>query len=520
MADVSIICDASFDDKLKVAGFSGYLQITLDDGQQITQMYDSARAECTNVQESEIYAMHLGLLNLKRYLSANDLQIGRITIHTDSLTSINAMNDVLSDPNARTPLKSILLKMNYFVEKNGWNYRLKKVNAHVPNHRATAIEKIHNIVDMRAVSARMAFTNHIFKPKIDKSKWYSVILPATYNDDESAKHEQLGYSLAKSGHKGRIFILNESQSGDVHPFINGILLYADEANLSMDQLMTQMFYVPNTPKESLDISLYRYHRTLLNLKVYDNVTLPIGGTDNPTTSENNAYFASSFLFGPAYRGLEIHNMTGRSQDASAFVLDLTPDGLEPNSIPAWIHQFLHYTAIPLKVGFEMNKVQLEMIPAPGDLSYISSVNLAGKTKPELDASRVPENFTLKRKSVLTDPSLLKSLKTLYENVLNAQGAGVSAHTLTRLLVGTLSQFGYPITQPAALESLERNVYCAISKKRPTSESDVPFILKHINKMRLIDPQRQEHQEPSGPSGNSSTFDRSTKPLESSKFGIK
>lgn len=352
MAVAHIIADASWDKDLALAGYGGGITIFKADGTDVSKSYQGVRSEAFDVHSIELLGAIAGMRLLTKMRKQLAEPITELTLYTDSQNLIHQYERELgirphpTNEKYEREVKELISITKQF--GNDFKLNIRKVKAHVPNYKATPIERLHNVIDLQAKDALEKVRDHLLSPRTHDSRHYAAILPANPDVNTSRSLYALGYGLAKKGLAARVRFDGKIENGThEHPFINGIEKAANEDNVPMRDRLNIIKKAATTDllhgAKGLDRTLIREH---------ERRTGPAGirkGVFNNAIGAN-AGVASRLLFGlqnPAR--INTSNLSGRMEDASKFALDLSRSGIseKPVTPGEWLQNFSHYIGTPV-----------------------------------------------------------------------------------------------------------------------------------------------------------------------------
>lgn len=352
MAVAHIIADASWDKELSLAGYGGGITVFKGDGTDISKSYQGVRSEAFDVHSIELLGAIAGMRALTKMRKQLAEPITELTLYTDSQNLIHQYERELgirphpTNKKYEREVKELISISQQFGDD--FKLNIRKVKAHVPNSKATPIERLHNVIDLQAKEALQQVREHLLSPKTHDSRHYAAILPATPDVDTSRSLHALGYGLAKKGLAARIRFDGKLPNGThEHPFISGIEKAAQEDGVPMrDRLnIIKKHDVSDLLHgcKGLDRTLIREHERRMGP-----AGIRRGIFSNGIGS--NAGIASRLLFGiqdPSR--INTTNLTGRLEGASKFALDLTRSKISDKPVYAeeWLQTFAHYIGTPV-----------------------------------------------------------------------------------------------------------------------------------------------------------------------------
>lgn len=359
MATVHVVCDASFDDQLLLAGYAGHIYINPSQQAVSAHSFSGVIGECADVHQAEIFAITSGLLALKEVADNSRVSISHVAVHTDSITAIQEWTAAQQGYRKHPAYTQIIDSGLHFYQQNHWQVTFNHVHSHVPNEIATPIEKLHNLADKHAKIVREKAAKHLLQPDIKGSPYYTILLPATSkNQQEADLWYRIAQTLCEKQKQGRIWIQGD-KSQHAHPFLSGINDYADSHHLNRLQLGKQYLYLPQQTINGLDITLARRWLSQQDM----------GFTMNFEPQHlHQVALASRLLMGDADTGFFHHHCdTGRFQPASAVVYDLTGLGdghyYTPETAAEWVNTLADMIDIPQIANVDNVMKALDMAPS-------------------------------------------------------------------------------------------------------------------------------------------------------------
>jgi ribonuclease HI len=362
VAIIKIVCDASYNEKLWFSGYAGLINIERNEkgepnraGNSETLMYQGVAAEQRTSQEGEILAILVGLRELAQRGAGqkkHELAGSTINIHSDCQGAILRIRD-FDAANMTHSLEDFYLnEIHSKVNEFDWRLKTHHVPAHVPNHQATGIQRLNNLVDERArktleQALELMLNPHKYK-KPGQPERVAVLLPTKpLNENEGDAWATLGRHLAESGKKMHLYIEGNPAT---HPFLDAVESFAHEKKINLAKIARVFAYMPDflkKPLNKLDLTLTRHHMMQRNLNT--NVEF--------TDSEIHirAALASRIIYGNPSPSVMPSNFSGRTTPAVDAIYDLMdtlkgPDYTLPNSVQGWMHTFQKYVNIPLHKG--------------------------------------------------------------------------------------------------------------------------------------------------------------------------
>lgn len=364
MAVISIMCDASHHTKLKLGGYAGVIHIK-DGLDEWSEDYSGVAADSLDSNEAEMIAISAGFDKARRIIKKEDLSVDGLFAYTDSKFCVDQYDLALSKKKTSKRHQSAIRKMMQSIPKVDGSGKLiiNHVKGHVKKEFASPLEKIHNIIDKRAVYARKKAQHHIFKPNLSGSKHYGVSLPANPRAWQREEFKQLGYAYAKDGLLARVAMSGNVKEGDLsHPYLEGIAQAAKELGVDPNSLFELKKYSKSgglyNGTEGLDRVLTRHH---LNESNVDS-----RGVNFDLIPYQFAGVASRIMFGQQHPKLmNTTSPTGRVEPASKFVLNLfegNQEKDEPMYTGEWLNAFMKHVDMPYVEGLTLAMNGLELTP--------------------------------------------------------------------------------------------------------------------------------------------------------------
>lgn len=463
MADIKIICDASYDDTIRFTGFAG--GIYASEGLDVTNtyMYSGVAGEHRSIQEGEFEAILVGLNELSRYQKIGSLRVDSLEIYSDSKNSIATLHH-WNDPlhTTQDPKISALLGMvrNICGEHN-WQPVFKHVNAHISYIKASGIERLNSIADKNASRIRLNTIANMLHPNTIKKDHVTILVPP---EDELTKGEAealytLGYSLIEQGRKIRVYSPHLSSD---HPFCIGVMDACVENDINPNNMLKVSAYNAQGARLGLNMTLYRYH-----MKQQGQVSnLDLQGTPG----ESRAAQACELIYGklsPSHMGSSSGTgATGRLYEASHAVYDFMsplPDtigtGGRPQTVQGWLMAYTDLVSIDYVKGLDSAYQDLGLDTSTLDCQHREVKTLTGTS--------------LTTSDVMTDPQRerLSEIFTQYHGQLEKQ-------QFIRKILDGIHDIGFPNDAPFNA-SMNRFLFSC-----PTHKLDifVSRVLRHANKV--------------------------------------
>jgi ribonuclease HI len=346
MATAILICDASYNSVLRLGGYAGGIVIR-EGEQESSTLYHGIAADSSDCTDSEMQAIGSGLKKLNDIIKTQQLEITEVQIYTDSEPSQKQYARFKDQQKHHPKYTKVLSFIDANIKKLPTkNVAIDHVKAHVDNRLASPLEQLHNMVDRSAVSARMRAQNHLHTPYVKKSRHYGVAVSREYSDDEAAKLEVIGRTYAEKGFIARIALIGKSDVPDIeHPIIKGIMANAKERGVNAFSLFdVQKGRLGGGLIEGcsgMDMALVR--------QAWKDAGNHVRDADVFIDKDYNAGMASRLIYGPQYAGpFNQTHFTGRTEEASRFILNLTPSEQQKKLVSAdgWLNMFMPYVDIP------------------------------------------------------------------------------------------------------------------------------------------------------------------------------
>lgn len=353
----NIIADASYENDLFLGGYAGGVCLlhTEDPNKQITEMVAGVMPESPNSNIVEMRAATTMLHKLNHILKANHIQLDALHIYTDSRTLINEYPLFLEGQGNPIYAQHLELMKRTLakIPLTAGVAEFHKVKAHVDNAVATPIERLHNLIDRNAKTARFLLQNHLFKPNLnrDHSRFGVVLNPAT-NAHEIAAQFAAGYLAAKAGLTARIYSTDKRVQPHQTVFADGVRHYQQ---------------VSGAPGEPLFTPVYaEFEGGMLEGcegadRVYIRKDAMLHGEDAryykfDTYNRLQGAAATRLMLGPQFIGhFNTTHLTGRTEPPSQFVVDAfesVPEFDRPGSVSQWIRRASEWNGVPIINGLD------------------------------------------------------------------------------------------------------------------------------------------------------------------------
>jgi len=479
---VKIVCDASYDQDLWFSGYAGIINIrylskpaAVRNEDCVTLTYHGVAAEQSKSQEGETLAVLAGLRQLaQRQLSRNDQRLIGCTI--DIYTDCQGTRDRFYnfDPfelPSRNDMEFGYIKEIYeLIDRYDWCIKINHVKAHIPDIKASPIQKLNNKVDERANDARTRAIDMMLNPQVKRgvSNQVAVLLPKDPIDvNEQNAWSHLAYHLAKKGKKIHLYIAGNPNN---HPFLKALADFAMTQRVNLSSIVKPYTYKPDflqNPLNKLELTMLRHH--MKKREQYTGVKFTISDV------HLHAATASRLIFGEPTASVLTSNFSGRKHPPVDVVYDLMnvlnrDEQISPYSVQDWLHTFLDYIKLPLEHGlksvFKREGLNTQIIP---ETTYLARTKIE---KPDVSRGSTDD-------IPFADDDLLHAFLTIYEvNRPSLRKRDLTYKQLTKMFIYEYREHGYdfPTTSEA---SIERFLYAA-SKNDP--KKFVNRVLKQIRKL--------------------------------------
>lgn len=417
MAKVKIVCDASYDDKLRLTGLAGGLYVSEAHETTVSYMYNGAIGELHNIQEGELFAILSGLRELELRNSVSQLEITNIEIFTDSkssvLTLLNKDQHTINDHRTR----QLFTQIQRICARNNWSPRVDHVNSHVELHNASGIERLNLIADHRANAMRKAVIESLVSPSKPKTDLVTVLLPkSVHNIHEEKAFKLLAKELHRRNKKVRLFIEGNNSAQPKHPFIDAMKKLQKTQNINF---LDVDIIKPKDKVFALGLNsiLYRYH----NMEKGAVGVEPLRFSQ----TERNAFSAAMLLHGDLTFKPRGPVQLPMVSDAVYDLMDPIPryNEFRPDSIQGWCDSFCEHTHTPHYAGLKAS---------------FHSLNL-------------PVAKLFPRRIVQSNPLLLENttlpvqneLKTVLKDIIEHYSDSLEPYQVSQKLVDEIVKSGYP-----------------------------------------------------------------------------
>jgi hypothetical protein len=420
MADIKIVCDASYDESLRFTGYAGGIYAT--EGQHVTStyMYNGVAGEHRHIQDGEFEAVLVGLNELSRYEKLGNVQVNSLEIYSDSKNSIAILSHwenphyVSADPRLDAQLHIV----RKICQEREWHPTFKHVKAHTSHSKASGIERLNNIADKNASIIRRNTLHKMLHPNFSKHENVAVIVPP--EDDLTHGEAEAFYALAHAlvaQHK-KIRLYSPHCSYD-HPFCLGAIDACMKLGINSSSVLHLSTYNAQGMRMGLNMTLYRYHMKEKGLPSH----LALNGTPG----EARAAQACELLYGllsPSHMGNRTPSkLAGRLYNPSYVVYDLMSplsDNAYPQTVQGWMLAFLEHVDIQHVKGvlasYEHANVPTHKISClPREVQARSTAAISTITKasdPSRDA--LHETFDIYHDAFEKNQFMVKIMDTLHE----------------------------------------------------------------------------------------------------------
>ncbi len=460
MADVKIVCDASFDDSLRLTGYAGGVYVSEGNRGTGTFLYQGLVGELHDIQEGELTAIFVGLRELYKRVSQSgqdQLEVNSLEIYTDSKSSVLGIlqSNAIAQFNLSRRAQYIINQIRQLCQEQKWSPAVHHVNAHVSQLSATGIERLNQVADESASSIRKEGMRRMFEPRLGKSDHVAILLPSrARNSEEKELFRSLAIHLVESKKHPRIFVDNNAQS---HPFISSMESYCRVKKIPLGRVFKVYDYNAQASHVGLDMTLYRHHATQQGKDPHFEL--------KHSPPEVRSAIASKLMYGEAAPDLNhMERPTGRLYSPSFAIYDLMnplPQDAPhfPNSVQGWVHTYTQYNKIPCISG-------IDNVLAHAGLHFDHNLGPRKESPIEIrheDLQQLPTEDQL-------NADLAQLCKELYHELEPTQFAHV--------LVDDLVKHGYPNTD------LFRNAMVRFIRITPQKEVDsyVHKVCRQANKL--------------------------------------
>jgi ribonuclease HI len=452
MTTIRIVCDASYDDSLRLTGFAGYVEAMMPSGNPVYHAYQGVIGELEDNHLGELAAILVGVKRLSEKIKQGLVTPSEVHIYSDSQTIIDSFAH-LQDPGAKIYPKheAMLHELASWIKHLPCDTTFHHVHAHVPEQQASPIERLNNLADKRANDVRQTALQSMLSHN-KNSPFVTLLAPDTPKNQGELRHwALLTEALLSQGKRIRLHV--DTPLGRMkHPIMEAAHNYCHMHQLPVTDHVREYHYIPAHKPAGLDMTMLRYH--VMQEGRDPNFSLTY------SSSQKRAGFASSLLYGKPYSNVvPMRNPTGRIEAPSHAVLDLlrpTPtSGRRPNTVQGFVHTFLAYSPTPLYQGVE------------------SALTYANAAVP----MNAPDNAASKPKQVSVTTTT--DLENAISQTVNTYADTLDRRQLAVKLVDTLREHGYPCNSPFN-DSMMRFVRA----NRPSAQSSFARrLLRHANKMQ-------------------------------------
>ena len=335
------MCDASYDEELKLTGYAGGLYASEQHEATIAYTYNGGVGELKNIQEGELLAILSGLKELSNRVSASQLQVDKLEIYTDSKSSVLTLLNTNPDNETEPRTHYLFKQIQNLCNKNNWNAEISHVSSHVDLQNANGIERLNSIADEQANEARKEIQRNILSPRRDEQT-VSILLPSNiHNPVENKALSDIAKTLAYQNKTLRLYIDGNIKK---HPF----LLALKKHSVEFLRSNVTLFELPNKqPSIGFNSLLYRHHNIERNITPSENIK----ETHN---TQKRAFLSAAILhgdlsFNPNSK-MKLPIVSGKLYD----LLNPLPKdkSLIPDSIQGWASHFCDYTNTPRIEGLK------------------------------------------------------------------------------------------------------------------------------------------------------------------------
>jgi ribonuclease HI len=456
MAHVKVVCDASFDSSLRLTGYAGGVYVEDDLNRVATYMYQGTVAELRDSSEGELVAILEGLKELDKQSKASQFTVDSICIFSDSRAALNGLSNYSPTSNTTTNYTRFHREIYSISRKNDWRFSLSHVSGHVPDKRATKIEKLNAIADVKASEARRQAENWITTPPIHFSKEVAVLIPATpRNLQEAEEWGRLAHFFLQNNLKPRVYIEGPRNIVN-HPFTDVFTGYANKSNMPPDTLYSIIPYDQNASRLGIDVTLMRIH------------ILKSGGSPDFELDHKpvqvRAATASRIIFGsPSDSTSSMDNFSGRKGLPSKVVFDLlaalpSSSLKRPHTVQGWVATYIEHLSIPYISGLQQSfkymgiKAKYDIIP---------------RTQKYLPRESLPN-------ATITDDKLKSELREIFVEYYGE----IEINQLSHKMIDVLQKNGYPKTVMFE-SSMERFIMITAKNK---ADQFLTRVIKHASRI--------------------------------------
>jgi protein-tyrosine-phosphatase len=341
-AEITLMCDASYNEELHLGGYAGDINVKLSNGKTLDRTYQGIVADSPNSNHSEMMAIAAGSQSIRQILRESGATLGSLKVQTDSQVTRRQYRRYQNERQHDDKYSDALVAMDKHLSplyKMTSKINIDYIKAHVEGPDATEEHVKHNIVDRNAVSTRWMAQNHVFTPNNSRSRFYGVVLPDNPYPSQAQDLKQLGYTHAKRGMIARVAFIGKSRGENPdHPFMQGVAKAAKEQGKSLDDLTRIQTTRPGGGMQDgvqgLDRVLLRHYFSQQKRRSH-HLNLSSGGYQFAGT-------AMRVMYGPQYpKGINTSTLTGRVEPASQFVINtmVGSKNERPFSTNEWMEEF-------------------------------------------------------------------------------------------------------------------------------------------------------------------------------------
>jgi ribonuclease HI len=325
-----ILCDASFDNDLKIASLAG--SVVMGD---ITERFTHIRTEIENSHQAEMLAISFAIKNLSNRIKVSGSNpITRVHIFTDSQAAI-LMNK--KNNNAFKTFRDFRADITSRLSNLGIKATFHKVKGHQKASVATHIEAKHNEIDKLASDNLKEFKSSIFTLK-NTGKYFGIILDAKPSPKYHVSLIALGKKFAELGKIPRIlFEGNQQVSVRNHPFLKAYHYALNKSTFEVIEWDKQYLQKPDPVKNccGLDRVLLRKYR---NDKKFEH-------TDFYKRGAQKAGAVSRVIYGLQEEPLKNQQPSKRVSEPSSFLINLSSLQTQEGSMGYLLNKFEKFVDI-------------------------------------------------------------------------------------------------------------------------------------------------------------------------------
>lgn len=337
-----ILCDASFNNDLKIASLAG--SVVMDDaGERFTDI----RTEVENSHQAEMLAISLAIKNLSARIKKSETSpVTRVHIFTDSQAAIlmNKRNN-----NAFKTFREFRADIASRIGHMGIKATFHKVKGHQKASEANHIEAKHNEIDKLASDNLKHFTSNLFNIK-NNGKYFGIVLDAKPSPKYHVSLIALGQKFSDLGMIPRVlFEGNEQVSIRNHPFLKAYNNSLNKMTFEVIEWGKQNFEKPDPIKNccGLDRVLLRKYRS-------DKKFVP---TDFYKRGAQKSGAVSRVIYGLQEQSVKNQQPCKRISDPSAFLINLSSSQTQEGSMGNLLNKFAQFIDIPIYKS--MNEIEKE-----------------------------------------------------------------------------------------------------------------------------------------------------------------